>query len=45
MACLERLSRVLQDDLDVDPSPETRALLEDILRRSLGRAETSITDH
>lgn len=39
-----RLNRVLQDDLDVDPSPETRALLEDIVRRSRERAGVSITD-
>jgi DNA-binding SARP family transcriptional activator len=39
-----RLSRVLQDDLDVDPSPKTRAVFEDILRKSRGRAETSVRD-
>ncbi|HEY5990435.1 MAG TPA: bacterial transcriptional activator domain-containing protein [Streptosporangiaceae bacterium] len=37
-----RLCRVLQDDLDVDPSPETTALVEDILRRSGGRARASV---
>lgn len=37
-----RLCRVPQDDLDVDPSPETTALVEDILRRSGGRARASV---
>jgi DNA-binding SARP family transcriptional activator len=37
-----RLCRLLQDDLDVDPSPETTALVEDILRRSGGRARASV---
>lgn len=39
-----RLSRVLQDDLDVDPSAETRALIEGILRRCRDRAPISVPD-
>jgi DNA-binding SARP family transcriptional activator len=37
-----RLCRVLQDDLDVAPSLETTALVEDIPRRSGGRARASV---